>query len=74
MPMASPPHPGRSLLRDCIEELALTIAEAAVASAKSDGLAPTVGVASIHSSGRIRCGRCSIVMNIRNSVTIARVG
>ena len=52
----------------------MTIAEAAVASAKSDGLAPTVGVASIHSSGRIRCGRCSIVMNIRNSVTIARVG
>ncbi len=29
MPMASPPHPGRSLLRDCIEELGLTIAEAA---------------------------------------------
>ena len=29
MPMASPPHPGRSLLRDCIEELGLSIAEAA---------------------------------------------
>ena len=29
MPMASPPHPGRSLLRDCIEELGLTISEAA---------------------------------------------
>ena len=29
MPMANPPHPGRSLLRDCIEELGLTIAEAA---------------------------------------------
>ena len=29
MPMASPPHPGRSLLRDCIEELGLTITEAA---------------------------------------------
>ena len=29
MTMASPPHPGRSLLRDCIEELGLTIAEAA---------------------------------------------
>ena len=29
MPMANPPHPGGSLLRDCIEELGLTIAEAA---------------------------------------------
>ena len=29
MPMVSPPHPGRSLLRDCIEELGLTVAEAA---------------------------------------------
>ncbi len=29
MPMANPPHPGRSLLRDCIEELGLSIAEAA---------------------------------------------
>ena len=29
MPMASSPHPGRSLLRDCIEELGLTVAEAA---------------------------------------------
>ena len=29
VPMASPPHPGRSLLRDCIEELGLTISEAA---------------------------------------------
>ena len=29
MPMASPPHPGRSLLHDCIEELGLTIPEAA---------------------------------------------
>ena len=25
MPMKNPPHPGRSLLRDCIEELGLTI-------------------------------------------------
>ena len=29
MPMKNPPHPGRSLLRDCIEELNLTIAETA---------------------------------------------
>ena len=29
MPMAQPPHPGRSLLRDCIEELGLTVPEAA---------------------------------------------
>ena len=29
MPMKNPPHPGRMLLRDCIEELDLTIAEAA---------------------------------------------
>lgn len=29
MPMAQPPHPGRSLLRDCIEELGMSIAEAA---------------------------------------------
>ena len=29
MPMKNPPHPGRSLLRDCIEELDLTIAETA---------------------------------------------
>lgn len=29
MPMKNPPHPGRSLLRDCIEALQLTIAEAA---------------------------------------------
>ena len=29
MPMAQPPHPGRSLLRDCIEELDLSIAETA---------------------------------------------
>ncbi len=29
MPMNNPPHPGRSLLRDCIEELDLTIAETA---------------------------------------------
>ena len=29
MPMSSPPHPGRSLFRDCIEELGLSIAEAA---------------------------------------------
>ena len=27
MPMKNPPHPGRSLLRDCIEELDLTIAK-----------------------------------------------
>ena len=27
--MANPPHPGRSLLRDCIEESSLSIAEAA---------------------------------------------
>ena len=27
--MKNPPHPGRSLLRDCIEELNLTIAETA---------------------------------------------
>ena len=29
MPMAQPPHPGRSLLRDCIEEVGLTMTEAA---------------------------------------------
>ena len=29
MSMAQPPHPGRSLQRDCIEEVGLTIAEAA---------------------------------------------
>ena len=29
MPMKNPPHPGRSLLRDCIEELNLSIAETA---------------------------------------------
>ena len=29
MPMMDPPHPGRILLRDCIEALGLTIAEAA---------------------------------------------
>lgn len=29
MPMKNPPHPGRSLLRDCIEELDLSIAETA---------------------------------------------
>ncbi len=29
MPMKHPPHPGRSLLRDCIKELKLTIAETA---------------------------------------------
>jgi addiction module HigA family antidote len=29
MPMKNPPHPGRSLLRDCIEELELSIAETA---------------------------------------------
>ena len=29
MPMFNPPHPGRMLLRDCIEALGLTVAEAA---------------------------------------------
>ena len=29
MPMMNPPHPGRMLLRDCIEALGLTVAEAA---------------------------------------------
>ena len=29
MPMFNPPHPGRSLKRDCIEALGLTITEAA---------------------------------------------
>ena len=29
MPMKNPPHPGRMLLRDCIEALDLTIADAA---------------------------------------------
>ena len=29
MPMLNPPHPGRMLLRDCIEALGLTVAEAA---------------------------------------------
>ena len=29
MPMKNPPHPGRSLLRDCIEEFELTIAKTA---------------------------------------------
>ena len=29
MSMANPPHPGRSLLRDCIEALDLSISEAA---------------------------------------------
>ena len=29
MPMFNPPHPGRSLKRDCIEALELTITEAA---------------------------------------------
>ena len=29
MAMKNPPHPGRSLLRDCIEELELTIAKRA---------------------------------------------
>lgn len=29
MRMANPPHPGRSLLRDCIEESGLSVAEAA---------------------------------------------
>ena len=29
MSMAQPPHPGRSLLRDCIEELDMSVAEAA---------------------------------------------
>ena len=29
MPMKDPPHPGRMLLRDCIEALDFTIAEAA---------------------------------------------
>lgn len=29
MPMANPPHPGRIVLRDCLEALGLTVAEAA---------------------------------------------
>lgn len=29
MPMKNPTHPGRSLLRDCIEELGLSISETA---------------------------------------------
>ena len=29
MPMKNPPHPGRMLLRDCIEELSFSITDAA---------------------------------------------